>query len=167
MLRPKDNRAFIFYAVAVLMLWQFGATIGDLCTDTYAQISTQESVILSLVFAKNTGGAFSLFEGHPYLLATFGIIVLGAISAYVFKKITFDDKFKILALTLFSAGILGNLYERITLGYVIDYIKLNFINFAVFNAYDVMISLSVVLFLAVLFYEDIIIARIKNGKKGS
>ncbi len=149
------------------MLWQLGVTIRELCTDTFAQFSTQGSIILSFVYAKNTGGAFSLFEGHPYLLAVFAIFVLGALILYVYKKVIFDDKFRILALILFSAGILGNLYERITFGYVIDYIKLNFVNFAVFNVFDVMICASVFIFILMILYEDIILLCAKNGKNKS
>lgn len=146
------------------MLWQFGDAIKELCIDTYAQISTQGNPVLSFVFAKNTGGAFSLFSGHPYVLSIFAIIVLIGVFIYVSKRITFDDKFKILSVTLFSAGIFGNLYERLTLGYVVDYIKLNFINFAIFNIFDVMICVSIALFCANLIVEDLIF---KNGKKNN
>ena len=149
------------------MLWQLGATIRDLCVDTFAQISTQGSAILSFVYAKNTGGAFSLFEGHHYLLELFEVLVLGGLIAYVYKRVIFNDKFKILALVLFSAGILGNLYERITFGYVVDYVKLNFVNFAVFNVFDVMICASVFIFILMVLYEDIILICNKNGKNKS
>ncbi len=166
-LKIKDKRAFFFYIIATFMLWQLGATIRDLCVDTFAQISTRGSAVLSFVYAKNTGGAFSLFEGHPYLLALFAVLVLGALVAYVYKRVIFNDKFKILALVLFSAGILGNLYERITLGYVVDYVKLNFVNFAVFNVFDVMICASVFIFILMVLYEDIILICNKNGKNKS
>lgn len=146
------------------MLWQLGVTIRELCTDTFAQISTSGSAILSFVYAKNTGGAFSLFEGHPYLLAFFAVLVLGGLVVYVYKRVIFNDKFRILALIFFSAGILGNLYERIVFGHVIDYIKLNFVNFAVFNVFDVMICTSVFIFIIMVLYEDIIFIRVKNGK---
>ncbi len=164
MLKIKDKRAFIFYIIAVVMLWQLGVTIRELCIDSYAQISTYNSSIASFIYAKNTGGAFSLFEGHPYLLALFALVVLGALVLYVYKRVTFEDKYKILALVFFSSGILGNLYERFTLGYVIDYIKLNFVNFAVFNMFDVMICTSVLIFIFMVLYEDITSLRAKNAK---
>ena len=115
MLKTKDKRAFIFYIIASVMLWQLGVTVRNLCIDSFAQISTANSAVMSFIYAKNTGGAFSLFEGHPYLLALFALAVLGALIIYVYKKVTFEDKYKILALVFFSSGILGNLYERFTL----------------------------------------------------
>lgn len=164
MLKTKDKRAFIFYIIASVMLWQLGVTVRNLCIDSFAQISTANSAVMSFIYAKNTGGAFSLFEGHPYLLALFALAVLGALIIYVYKKVTFEDKYKILALVFFSSGILGNLYERFTLGYVIDYIKLNFVNFAVFNMFDVMICTSVLIFIFMVIYEDIASLRAKNAK---
>ena len=50
---------------------------------------------------------------------------------------------------------MGNDLERFSKGYVTDYIKLNFINFPVFNAYDIMITIGCVLYIAfVLFQKD-------------
>ncbi len=167
MLKIKDKRAFLFCVIATFMLWQFGVTIRNLCVDTLALISTNQNPVFSFVYAKNTGGAFSLFEGHPYLLAMFAIFVLLGLFVYVYKKVIFDDKFKILTIVLFASGILGNLWERITLGYVIDYIKLNFVNFAVFNLFDVMICTSVFLFLFVVLWEDFVFPRLNNGKNNN
>ena len=49
----------------------------------------------------------------------------------------------------FCAGILGNAYERYVYGYVTDFIKINFMNFPVFNLYDILITVGAVLIAAV------------------
>ena len=54
--------------------------------------------------------------------------------------------FLLLSLTIFSAGALGNAIERLNYGYVIDYVKLNFIDFPVFNAFDIMICIGIGLY---------------------
>jgi len=64
-----------------------------------------------------------------------------------------------LALTLFSAGTLGNVIERFKFGYVVDYIKLNFINFPVFNAFDVMICLGIFVYCLYILLEN---KKVKN-----
>ena len=145
------------------MLWQFGVVLAHLCTNTFLQMVSADNLFASFVYAQNTGGAFSIFEGHPYLLSSFAIFVLGALVIYVYKKVTFGDKYKILALVFFSAGILGNMHERITLGYVVDYIKLNFVDFAVFNFFDVMICTSVFIFILMILYEETSRLKNKNG----
>ncbi len=146
------------------MLWQFGVVLSELCTDTFAQMVSSQNPFASFVYVQNTGGAFSIFKGHTNLLSLFAVAVLGGLVVYVYKKVAFNDKYKILALVLFSAGILGNMYERITLGYVIDYIKLNFVDFAIFNVFDIMICLSVLIFILIILFEDINEICLKNGK---
>jgi len=160
----KDKRAFIFYLVMSIMLWQLGVTLGHLCTDSYSQMLTRANPILSFIYTTNTGSAFSLFEGKVHFLSAFSICALVGILIYVYKKVAFEDKFKILALTLLSAGVFGNLYERLTLGYVVDYIKLNFVNFAVFNFFDVMICTAVFILMLHVFYEEFVAQRGKNAK---
>ena len=58
-----------------------------------------------------------------------------------------------MSITLFSSGALGNLIERIQFGYVIDYINLNFINFPVFNMFDIMICLGVFLYFIFVVFD--------------
>lgn len=154
MFKIKDKKALIFYLVATILLWQFGATLAKLCTDVYAQICTKDNPIFSFVYATNTGGAFSIFSNSTCILSTLGFVALVLIVFYVARKVTFENKFTILYLTLFSAGILGNLYERMTLGHVVDYVKLNFVNFAIFNSFDVMITFGVVLCFCTIFCEE-------------
>ena len=47
-------------------------------------------------------------------------------------------------LAMLSAGIGGNLHERIALGFVRDYVELNFMEFPVFNISDIFINLGVI-----------------------
>ena len=84
----------------------------------------------------------------------FGIIALLAIIIYSYNKLEFDDKYKILTITSLTAGILGNLAERLAEGYVIDFIKLNFVNFAVFNFFDILISISIFSLAILIFYDE-------------
>ena len=51
---------------------------------------------------------------------------------------------------LLTAGIMANCHERIVLGYVRDYIHLNFINFPVFNVADVFITIGVIALIGML-----------------
>ena len=54
-----------------------------------------------------------------------------------------------------SSGIMSNCHERIVLGYVRDYIQLNFVNFPVFNVADIFITLGVIALVGILlFYKE-------------
>ena len=152
---PKDKKAFIFFVLTSLVLWQFGISIRDICTKTNMQLETLNNPIFSFVYLKNTGGAFSLLNEYTNLLSLFGIIALVCIIIYAYKKLEFEQKFKTLTLICLTSGILGNLVERLEHGYVIDFIKLNFINFAVFNFFDILISTSIILLAGLIIYEEI------------
>ena len=54
---------------------------------------------------------------------------------------------------MLSAGIGGNLHERIALGFVRDYIQLNFVNFPVFNISDIFINLGVIAIIVIILLK--------------
>lgn len=159
---PHDKRAFIFLIITSLVLWQFGISIRDLCIKPNIQLLTENNPIFSFVYLKNTGGAFSLFYNQANILALFGIAAIICILIYSYKKLEFNQKFKMLTLISLTSGIFGNLVERLQNGYVVDFIKLNFINFAVFNFFDTLITVSIILLFGLICFEEIK----KHTKKG-
>jgi len=163
--KPKEVRAFVFYIVAALCMWEFGRSLGRLFTTSYFQITSENDPFINFVITKNTGGAFGLLSNYTEALAFFGIAAIALITAFVYFKLNLKDRSLMIASVLTSAGILGNLFERLTQGYVIDYIKLNFVDFAIFNAFDIMICTGVVLFSYCIINEEIT-KRIKGNGKG-
>lgn len=93
----------------------------------------------------NEGAAFSLFSGNVLFLIFITLIVLFLIYRTINKENI--NKIGILAYGLLLGGILGNLYDRIFYGYVIDY--LDFVifkfNFAIFNLADAAIVIGAIL----------------------
>ncbi len=141
----KDKKAFIFYFLMSIVFWDFGNQLRKISYNSY--FDNFDNPIFSVVHINNTGSAFGMFQNHIDLLVVLGIIAVSIISLYVYKNIAFKDKIELFSLTVFMGGTLGNLFERIKFGHVIDYIKLNFINFPVFNAFDIMICLGVFLYI--------------------
>ena len=92
----------------------------------------------------NEGAAFSLFSGNVLFLIFITLIVLFLIYRTINKENV--NKIGILAYGLLLGGILGNLYDRIFYGYVIDY--LDFVifkfNFAIFNLADAAIVIGAI-----------------------
>ena len=93
----------------------------------------------------NEGAAFSLFSGNVLFLIFITLIVLFLIYRTINKENV--NKIGVLAYGLLLGGILGNLYDRIFYGYVIDY--LDFVifkfNFAIFNLADAAIVVGAIL----------------------
>ena len=97
----------------------------------------------------NTGGAWSIFSNMTWLLIVLSIVFIGAIAvANYFLKT--KNYFYAISMGILLSGAICNLYDRIALGYVRDFIKLEFINFPIFNIADIAICVGVTL-LAVYF----------------
>lgn len=93
----------------------------------------------------NEGAAFSLFSGNVLFLIFITLIVLFLIYRTINKENV--NKIGVLAYGLLLGGILGNLYDRIFYGYVIDYLDFRIFNFnfAIFNLADAAIVIGAIL----------------------
>ncbi|MBI3039032.1 signal peptidase II [bacterium] len=101
---------------------------------------------LTLTYVKNPGVAFGWFPDwrFPPIMMAFVMIVI--IAYYSFQLPT-NEKLTRCALALLVGGALGNLYDRIVYGFVVDFILFHFgsFDFPVFNIADVAIDLGVAL----------------------
>lgn len=148
----KDKKACIFYFLMTLILLNFGNQIRKI--SHMPMVDSVSNPVFSILHINNTGSAFSLFPNQAKSLAIFGIFIVIFIAFEVFRTVAFKDKFELLALTLFSAGALGNIIERLKFGHVVDYIKLNFVDFPIFNAFDIMICVGILLYCVCVIKES-------------
>ena len=97
--------------------------------------------VMDLTYTKNTGAAFSSFSGLTWLLA---LVSLGAsvVIALLIWKNFFPGLWGKLSLSLILAGAVGNLIDRVFLGFVTDMFATTFINFAVFNVADICVTVG-------------------------
>lgn len=120
-------------------------------------LHTYEPVIpglFHLTYVQNTGAAFSSFQGMRWLfVAIFLALTAGLIFEYFFKPMPFTV-FERFCLASIYAGALGNVIDRVRLGYVVDMIAVDFIDFPVFNVADCFITVGcVVLFIHLIFFN--------------
>lgn len=99
--------------------------------------------LLKIIYVENTGAAFSIMQNSTKFLIILSILALAGIFYYVIKNIDNIEAKGIFFLSFLTAGILGNLYERIFLGHVRDFFDLAFINFPIFNISDIFINIGV------------------------
>ena len=100
----------------------------------------------NITYVHNTGAAFSLFNNARIFLIIIGILAVIIFTCYIFKIKNLND-FDMFTHSLVLGGILGNLFDRIIHGYVIDYISLNLFgyHFPIFNFADICIVVGVIL----------------------
>ncbi|MBP3313896.1 MAG: signal peptidase II [Oscillospiraceae bacterium] len=108
---------------------------------------------LGFTYTQNTGGGWSILSDHTWLLVVVSIICFALIGVAVWKKF-FTGKYTLIALFSVLGGGIGNLIDRVRLGYVVDMIQTEFMDFPVFNVADCFISCgAIALFICVLL-ED-------------
>ena len=113
-------------------------------------ISTDNFKLLDIVYVQNTGAAFSAFQHFTVLLIVISLLAIIFILYELFKDITKYSIPMYFATAMLTAGIFCNTYERITLGYVRDYISFKFIEFPVFNISDILINAGVLVIIILL-----------------
>ena len=143
------------FAAGIVALDQFTKYL------TVANIALGQDVpfipgFLGLTYLQNTGAAFSSFEGQMWLFAViFLLFTVGII--YEFKKNTMKfTGFERWCIVAIYGGGLGNMIDRIRLGYVVDMIETKFMVFPVFNVADCFITCGCIAVMAslILFNKE-------------
>ena len=107
--------------------------------------------LLSLTYVRNTGAAFSSFEGAQWLFAVVFLLFTAAIVwEFSGKRWPFTNFERWLIVAIYGGGV-GNMIDRFRFGYVVDMIQTDFMVFPVFNVADCFITCSAILLLAHLF----------------
>ena len=113
----------------------------------YARVDALPGVF-HLTYVQNTGAAFSMFEGMQWLFAVvFVLFTLLILWDYLTKKMPFTTFERWMIAAVYGGG-LGNMIDRIRLGYVVDMIRVEFIEFPVFNVADCFITCGAIALIA-------------------
>lgn len=107
---------------------------------------------LCFSYEQNTGAAFSSFQGMHWLFALVFLALTALLCLEYFKFPLAFTKLERWCIAAIWAGGLGNMIDRIRLGYVIDMIKTQFISFPVFNVADSFITCGCILILVHLVF---------------
>ena len=103
--------------------------------------------LFHFTYVQNTGAAFSSFQGMQWLFAlVFLAFTVAIIWEFSKKRLPFTDFERWLMVAVYAGG-LGNMIDRVRLGYVVDMIAVDFMNFAVFNVADCFITCGCILLL--------------------
>ena len=102
---------------------------------------------LGLTHVQNTGAAFSSFEGMQWLFSLIFLVFTACILVEYFKKpMPFSAPERWCIAAIYGGG-LGNMIDRVRLGYVVDMVQTQFMDFPVFNVADIFITCGCVLLL--------------------
>lgn len=117
-------------------------------------------------YVQNTGAAFGSFSQNTTLLSVFtGVVLAAGIVVIVMRKI--KSKYCLVCATMVIAGGIGNLIDRITRGYVVDFIEVQFTDFAVFNFADILVTCGAFMLIGYLVYDSVKSASAKKKGEGN
>ncbi len=110
----------------------------------------------------NDGGIFGLFGDSALVLGLASLAVIAAILVYQLRQGSTSGPLWSLTLGLLLGGAVGNLIDRLRLGYVIDFVDMGIgdLRWYTFNVADAAISTAIVLFFALSILGD----RLPGGR---
>lgn len=110
--------------------------------------------VFSITYVQNKGIAWGMLEGKRILFLITTLITLVLLFA-LYINIARKNKFILMriGLIVLIAGAIGNMIDRIKLGYVIDFFDFNLIDFPVFNLADIYVVISMIYIIILLFFK--------------
>lgn len=110
--------------------------------------------VFHLTYVENRGAGWGMFSDHTWILTVVTFVAVVAAVAYVVVKRP-KNKVFLTGFTFIIGGAVGNLVDRIRLGYVIDFFDFTLIDFPVFNIADCFITIGAIIFAVyVIFFSD-------------
>lgn len=97
--------------------------------------------IFHFTYVENRGAAFGILQNQKLFFIIFALLVLSFIWFYTYNNRL--NNIMIYGSSLVAGGIIGNLIDRIRLGFVVDYIHV--VNFPVFNIADSAVVIGIIL----------------------
>lgn len=151
----------LFCSVAVLLAL-------DLIVKNFAVLHLMDeprrvlvSGVLGLTFVRNAGAAFGIFANFDWGRWLLIVVKIGLILGllWYYNRLPLEKRFWALRIPmiLILAGGLGNLYDRIVLGYVRDMLEFLFFSFPIFNIADIFVVVGCIMgaFVMVFVVKDL------------
>ena len=137
----KNNRYYlILISILIILSDQFTKNIINV---NHKSLINNDLIFFSIDYVKNYGAAFNMLSGSRIFLSTVSIIIALILIYFILYKKNLSN-IDLLSYSFILGGTVGNGIDRVSKGYVIDFINLNFINFPVFNIADISINIGLI-----------------------
>lgn len=150
-------------------IW-LGASLALVLADQYTKflatihLRGQEPFVIidgvfELLYSENRGAAFGMMQGKQSFFFVVALVVFAAAAYAMWRMPSWSSRryhgLKICAIMI-TAGALGNMVDRVTLGYVVDFLYFSLIDFPIFNVADIYVTTAtaVLLLLICFFYKE-------------
>ena len=110
--------------------------------------------VLHLTYVENRGAAFGMLAEQRWVFMVISTVAILAMAAYLYLG-NAQGRLYTVSLALIISGGIGNMIDRIALGYVVDFIDFCLIDFAVFNGADSFVCIGAGLLMLALILDII------------
>ena len=162
----KSTKDYIIYSAIIL-----GGIIIDQITKILASTFLKPIYTLPVIedifhftYRENTGMAFGMLKEHRWVFMLVSTILIIGLGIYLFG-IKSQNRLYDVSIAMILSGGIGNMIDRIFLGYVVDFIDCRFINFAVFNGADSFVCVGSGLLMLALVMDLINEVKLEKAKK--
>ena len=109
--------------------------------------------VFEFSYLRNEGAAWGLFSGQRVFFLIITVVLFIVVSYVVFRMPSIQKMIPLeMFCVLLGAGAIGNFIDRLLFGYVRDFVYFKLINFPVFNVADCYVTVSVILFIILVFF---------------
>lgn len=110
--------------------------------------------IMEFLYVENRGIAFGMLQGKSHFIIPLTIVILAVCIYFLIYYLKKSKHLPSIALTFIIGGAIGNLIDKLRLGYVVDFLHTTFIEFPVFNLADVFVCVGAGLFAMFILFFD-------------
>ena len=139
----NKNNIFYFFLISSIVI-VFDQITKHIINGNLKSLINSDLILFSIDYVKNYGAAFNLFSGSRIFLSLVSILTTIALLYIILNKKDIKT-YDFISYSFIFGGTIGNGLDRIINGYVIDFIKLKFINFPIFNIADISINIGFIL----------------------
>ena len=114
-----------------------------------------QGALFNFTYLENRGAAFGILQDRRILFLILTIAVVIGLVAYFIKTYKTNHKLLNIAYAMIISGAIGNFYDRLFQGYVVDFIEFAFFDFPIFNIADILVTGgAALLIIHMLFFEE-------------
>lgn len=111
--------------------------------------------LINLTYLENRGAAFGILQDKRILFVILTISIVIYLLYYFITNLKSNPLVLNIAFSLIISGALGNFYDRLFQGYVVDFIEFAFVDFPVFNIADIFVTVGCgLLIIYILFHGE-------------
>lgn len=154
LVKPRRPLEYLLFTLIVA-----GVVSLDQLTKLYATVFLKKldtlpilDGVLHLTYVENRGAAFGILKDAPWVFNTFSVIAIIFLIGFVYLGHS-ETKLYTVSCLMIAGGGIGNMIDRVSVGFVVDFIDFRLIDFAVFNIADSFVCVGAGLLILALFLE--------------